>query len=88
MAEELKPCSYEARFIKIGDDHANQICELHSIKNSDWFREQCRRYKWLWFIAEMSDDYSRTLQEQEALHLEFVRYICLLRYYRTINHYG
>lgn len=65
----------EDRFLQIGIEFAAELARQENIKCDDELIKFCQEYKWLWFVAEMSDDYSRTLQEQEALTKRMNKYI-------------
>jgi hypothetical protein len=65
----------EERFIKIGDEFAARLSKEHNIENSDALKLFCREYKWNWFRAECSDDYSRTLEEQDKLNRRLEQWI-------------
>jgi hypothetical protein len=58
----------EERFIEIGKEEANTLRYLNP---GHTFREDLDNYmaevRWNWFIADMSDDYSRTRAEQRAI---------------------
>ena len=61
----------EDRFIQIGEDRAKELRKLNPEATlPENLAELCTRWSWDWFIADMSDDYSRTRGEQNAIRNE------------------
>lgn len=58
----------EARFIEIGKEHADWIRDHNpSIQFNDYLDQDMAETAWAWFLASMSDDYSKTLREQSEI---------------------
>jgi hypothetical protein len=58
----------EERFVQIGIEDADKLRELnpgHEFPAE--LADLCADWSWNWFVADMSDDYSKTLGEQRAL---------------------
>jgi len=65
----------EDRFLEIGKDFAQKIAEDNNIHLTEDLIKFCQKYKWDWFCADCSDDYSRTLSEQDVLKKSLYAYI-------------
>jgi len=65
----------EDRFLVAGKELAQQIVEDNDIELTEQLVKVCQSYKWNWYCAEMSDDYSKTLREQHQLNEDLQRYI-------------
>ena len=65
----------EERFKAIGKEFAEELVSKHGIKLTDELIERCQNFRWNWFCADCSDDYSVTLKEQAALKESFNKYI-------------
>lgn len=57
----------EERFVELGKKRADKIGEEQGFEPDEMFISFCQKFEYGWFIAEMSDDYSRTRSEQESL---------------------
>lgn len=67
----------EERFVELGRKRAMKIGNEQGFEPDDEFISFCQRFERRWFVADMSDDYSRTRSEQaeliEELSLEIER---------------
>ena len=59
------------RFEKIG----LEMAKTYNIRQTNEFIKFCQIYSYLWFVAECSDDYNRTLLEQKQLNKDLEDYI-------------
>jgi len=65
----------EERFIGIGKESARRYVEGLGIELTEELEAKCIDASWNWFVADMCDDYSRTLGEQGAIRKSMVEYL-------------
>lgn len=63
------------RFTLLGSQFAIEVAQRYNVKMTPALVEFCTNYKYRWFCAECSDDYSRTLSEQAQLKKELEVFI-------------
>ena len=69
----------ESRFVHIGYERALDVSKNNGIPMTGELVEKCAIHSWKCFIADCSDDYSRTTSEREAADKELQLYISSFR---------
>ena len=57
----------EERFVELGIKRANKVGIEQGFEPDKLFISFCQKFERRWFLADMSDDYKRTIYEQAQL---------------------